>query len=311
MSSALYKQSTLFAKPIELEHHCRSYFSVDWRRVGAMSGTSENELGATLIDSAAIIAVLLVLAVVHFIVPSSLQQMLAFNHDRFSGYTLLTAAYVHNTDPHLFGNILGYLLATSYGYMLCIAVDERRWFRRTFVVFLFVLPILVSLSSYAIFSTQYPSTSPTSRGFSGVVAGFGGFLLVALAVYLRNRYSAALGQAVGYGSFFVLMALVDFIYTGTVGLEVGGLVSVGLAFVGGAYVLENDLRLGRLKDLGVVRDVLGVVLVFVVLAFLIVNMFPADVVSNGSVTNIWAHAIGFLIGIVLSLATIYSAITNS
>lgn len=60
---------------------------------------------------------------------------------------------MNNSDLHLYGNILGYLLATVYVYVLCVAVDERRLFRRTFVVFLVVLPVLVGLSSYAILPT--------------------------------------------------------------------------------------------------------------------------------------------------------------
>lgn len=247
----------------------------------------------------AIIMVPILLAAIHFLVPDAVQQTLAFDHERFSVYTLLTAAYVHNSDPHLFGNITGYLLATFYAYMHCVAAGERRWFRQTFVVFLVILPVLVSLASYAIFSTQYPSVSPTSRGFSGVVAGFGGFLIAALAVYLRNRYSAALGRTVGYASFFVLMAIIDVIYAGTVRLEVSGLISFGLVFVGGAYVWENGVNIERFKDLSVVRDALGVVLVFVVLAYLVVKMFPSSVVSGGSLTNIWAHAVGFLSGLII------------
>lgn len=252
-------------------------------------------------EIAALVAVPLLLAAIHLLVPDQLRLALEFDHDRFAGYTLLTGAYVHNSDAHLLGNAVGYLLASGYASMLCVAVDERRWFRRTVVVFLVGLPVLVSLSSYAVLSTRYPAASPVSRGFSGVVAGFGGFLLVALAVYLRNRHSPELGQAVGYCSFLVLLATVDVIYSGTVRLEVGGLVSCGLLLVGGSYVRERGLGVENVADVGVIRDVGGVLVVFAVLAFLIVNMFPADVVRDGSLTNVWAHAIGFLLGTVLSM----------
>jgi len=78
------------------------------------------------LDLGAIIAVAAFLGIIHFFAPETLKQTLAFSHERFSVYTLSTAAYVHNGQAHLVGNIVGYLLATIYAYMLCVAVDERR-----------------------------------------------------------------------------------------------------------------------------------------------------------------------------------------
>ncbi len=185
--------------------------------------------------------------------------------------------------------------------MLCVAVDERRWFWRTFVVFLVALPILVSLSSYVVFSTWFPEASPISRGFSGVVAGFAGFLLVALAVYVRKRYSTELGGVVGVSSFLVLMATIDFIYSGRVRLVVGGLVAAGIALQVGSYVWQAEVDLEELDRSRVAQDVWAVVLVFAVLGYIVVSMFPAEVVQDGGFTNIIAHAIGFLLGVILSI----------
>jgi hypothetical protein len=231
----------------------------------------------------------------HFLTPESLKQTLAFSHDQFTLYTLFTAAYV-NGQAHLVGNIVGYLLTTLYTYMLCIAVDERRWFWRTFVVFLLVLPVLVSLTSYAVFSAWFPSVSVVSRGFSGVVAGFGGFLLVALAVYIRKRYSAQLGIVVGTSSFLTLMAMIDYIYAGRVRLVVGGLLAVGIALEVGSYLWQTEIDLENLER-QVFVDAGAVGLVFVVLAHIVVAMFPAEIAQNGTATNIIAHAMGFLLGV--------------
>ncbi len=260
--------------------------------------TEKNQL---LCELAALVAVPLLLAAVHLFAPETLKQTLAFSHERFSVYTLSTAAYVHNGQAHLVGNIVGYLLATIYAYMLCVAVNERRWFWQTFVVFLVALPILVSLSSYVIFSTWFPAASPVSRGFSGVVAGFAGFLLVALAVYVQKRYSTELGGVVGVSSFLVLMATIDFIYSGRVRLVVGGLVAAGIALQAGSYIWQSEVNLNELDRRQVVQDVGAVVLVFAVLGYIVVSMFPAEIVRGGSTTNIIAHAMGFLLGVILPI----------
>jgi len=254
-----------------------------------------------IVEGTLLLAVPVLLIAVHILTPETLKQTLAFSHERFSVYTLSTAAYVHNGQAHLVGNIVGYLLATIYAYMLCVAVDERRWFWRTFVVFLVALPILVSLSSYVVFATWFPSASVVSRGFSGVVAGFAGFLLVALAVYVRKRYSTELGGVVGVSAFLVLMATIDFIYSGRVRLVVGGLVAAGIALQVGSYVWQAEVDLEELPRRRVAQDIGAVVLVFAVLGYIVVSMFPADIVQGGSTTNIIAHAMGFLLGISISV----------
>jgi hypothetical protein len=85
-------------------------------------------------------AVPIFLAAIHFFTPDTLQQALAFDHTRFNGYTLLTAAYVHASDAHLCNNLIGYALTATYAYALCLTVDELAWFRSTFLVHLLTLP---------------------------------------------------------------------------------------------------------------------------------------------------------------------------
>lgn len=252
---------------------------------------------------AAILAVPVLLAVIHLLFPRSLKELFAFSHDSFAVYTLFTAAYIHAGQSHLVGNIAGYLLTTLYAYMLCTAVDERRWFWRTFVAFLLLLPVLVNLSSYIAFSTWHPSASPVSRGFSGVVAGFGGFLLAALAVYVRSRYSNSLGNAVGISTFLVLMAIIDYIYGGGVRFEVVALVAGGIVAQIWSHIWQSELTFAALDSQRVVVDAVAVTLVLAVLGYVVISMFPADIVQNGSATNIIAHGMGFLLGVGVSVVT--------
>lgn len=253
-----------------------------------------------IVDFGAVFGVIAILVAIHFLLPDSVHQALIFDHERFRVYTLLTAAYVHAGNNHLFANVIGYLLPTLYIYILCIAVGEQRWFRRTFVVLLTVLPVLVSLSSYAIFSIRFPGLSPTSQGFSGVAAGFGGFLLVALAVYVRSRYSQELAQSVGISIFLILMLIVDVVYAGRVRFVVSGLVGLGIALQLGTYLWENGMRIGNVERQKLFIDAGALILVFVVMAYIVIALFPSNIVSDGRTTNIFAHGVGFLLGIFLS-----------
>lgn len=257
-----------------------------------------------VVDFGTILGVAGFLVAIHFLLPDSLHQALVFDHGRFQLYTLWTAAFVHAGNAHLFSNVMGFLLPTLYIYVLCLAVNEQRWFRRTFFLFLVMLPVLLSLSSYEIFVIQFPGLNPTSQGFSGVAAGFGGFLLVALSVYVRNRYSRELAKAVGISIFLFLMLLVDVIYAGKIRPIVAGLVGLGVVLQISAFFWEYGNNLGGTEQHRLLVDSAAVILVFAILIYIVVALFPANIVANGRTTNIFAHGIGFLLGIVIPLFTL-------
>ena len=266
-----------------------------------------SRLGHLAADVALVLAVAGVLAGLQFLVPRSVQSALYFRHDLTEPWTLLTAAYVHADVGHLARNVLGYLLAAAYAYALCVGAGERRWFRRTLPVFLLVLPVLVDLTSYAVFAVSYPSMALSSKGFSGVVGGFAGFVLVALYSYVRERRSALAGLTVCVSLFLLCLFSVDVRYAGGVRPRMAGLVVAGIALTGGRTAFEERIALPareRRQAAGV--DAAVVALVGVVLGVLMFGLFPAPsaVVRDGAITNVFAHAAGFLLGIGLSAATL-------
>jgi membrane associated rhomboid family serine protease len=167
------------------------------------------------------------------------RRALAFDHGRFAPHTLLTAAYVHGSDSHLYNNLVGYAIAALYTYALCLSVDERRWFRRTVSVQLLLLPILVNLVSYAVFQLPFPDADPVSQGFSGVVSGFVKFLLVALYVFVRRRHSREVGYAIGLSTLFLVLQLIDLRYAGRVRPSVTGLIALGGTLVVVPYLRDG------------------------------------------------------------------------
>ncbi|QZP37769.1 hypothetical protein [Halobaculum magnesiiphilum] len=250
---------------------------------------------------ALLIAVPALLALIHFTTPSPLQQQLVFDHASLDLITFLTASYVHASNAHLYGNIVGYLLGALYAFALALFVGRLTWFRRAFAANLLFVPILVHAADYVIWSTQYPEAEIVSRGFSGVAAAFTGTLLVALYVYVDERHGSSAAYAVAVSLFLLLMQLIDLRYAGGFRLEVAGVVAAGITLVGGSVVWE------RLGDLEVGREELVsgglVVLVAVVLGYIVFMLFPtpSSIVNGSGITNVYAHASGLLAGLTISL----------
>lgn len=254
---------------------------------------------ATLSDFVLIIAIAGVLTGLHFLIPVNIQEQLAFNHEQFAPWSLLTAAYFHASDTHLYGNLIGYFIGASVAYSLCDTQGQRRWFWTTTVTFLFVLPILVNLTSYAAFQSMGIETN--SRGFSGVVAAYGGFILVALSRFIADQYNVMTGAFVGEAIFLVLLAELVVIYVGQPSLLVVGLLVIGLGMTLGQIGkrgIQNEWTENELQKIAI--DTGFTVGVVVLLAAFVWVLFPATLIQSGNFTNIIGHGAGFLWGGLIS-----------
>lgn len=257
----------------------------------------------TVLDVGLLVAVAVLLVAIHFLVPVGLQNQLAFNTERFAPWTLLTAAYVHNADPHLFSNLLGFGLGASISYALCRAQGRRQWFWMTTAAFLLVLPILVELTNYVAF--QLLGAELTSRGFSGVVAGYGGFILVALARDIADRYGRDTGYYAGAAILLILLGEVAVIYTGVPSLEASALLLLGLSLTLGQLGRKGIQRDWAEDERRIVAIYTGFTTAVVGLLILFVGMlFPVTIAGGGSTTNIVGHGAGFILGIVVALTGI-------
>lgn len=246
---------------------------------------------ALALDALLLAAVPAVLLAVHYLVPAALRARLALQHGAPTPVTLLTSAYVHAGDAHLAGNLAGYAIGALYAYGLCLQARRRPWFRRTFLALVLVLPLPVNLASIAAFSVRYPGVEPVSRGFSGVVGGFAGFVLVALVGFLRRRHGTRVARGVGAALVLLLLLQVDRVYAGRLRLPTVALVAAGLLVIGYELASVPSVR-ERVRDAP--GDVLVVALVAVVLGVLVANLFPppAALVSSGGFTDVFAHATG-------------------
>lgn len=259
--------------------------------------------GAVGRDLAAVGCVAVGLTLLHFGLPPGVRERFAFHHGAVDPVTPYTSAFVHADGRHLATNVSGYLAAAVTTYGLCLRSDDRRWFLSTFAVFLSALPVAVNLTSYALLSARFPGIDPVTRGFSGVGAGFVGFLFVALVAALRAEYDRRVARWLGLGLWLLVLVEVAVIHAGRLALPVAGLATAGWALCLRGIASERGL-----PDADAVVGAIGgegVQFTFAaaLLAAFVVVLFPPDLVENGAVTDVFAHTAGFCYGVLGAVLT--------
>jgi membrane associated rhomboid family serine protease len=264
-----------------------------------MGAASVDRSRTALRDLGLIGVVAVVLVWIHVTLPPAVRTRMALRHESVDPVSLYTSAFVHLDLTHLLGNVAGYVAAALVAYGLCVQVEHRRWFRVTFAGFLLVLPVAVSLTSYAVIGLLYPGIEPVSRGFSGVGAGFAGFVFVALLAALNRLYDYRVAGYAGLAIWLLLLFEVYFIYVGDVTLPVGGLFAVGwgACLVGISRESTGPGMYSRPRTRLELIQVAQTVLVVALLVSFVSVLFPPDIVEDGAVTNVFAHAAGFLYGV--------------
>lgn len=243
------------------------------------------------------------LVAVHATVPPSAREGLALRLDALDPVALYTSSLVHVDLPHLTNNVAGYVAAALAAHGLCLRARGRRWFHRTFLALLVVLPVAVGVTSHAVLSWVAPGLDGVTRGFSGVGAGFAGFLFVALVAALRREYGHRAGTAVGVALWLLLLLELSVIYAG--GLTPGPtvLVLAGWALCGRVVVAERGRPTGDTVPELVGGDAVQYTVAAALLAVFVPVLFPQTIVRDGAVTNVFAHAAGFCYGLVLAVLT--------
>ncbi|WP_138007369.1 hypothetical protein [Halalkalirubrum salinum] len=259
------------------------------------------------IDLLLIISIVAILTTIHVLIPSSLQDQLALQPADPQWHTLLTAAYVHAGSNHLQTNLIGYLLTVSYVYWLCLYIDRRLWFRRTTLGLLVITPLVVNSANVLLYGTYLPEINGVTRGFSGVVAAFVGFLLISFTAAVREVHTAEIAQTIAVGLILLLLLLIDTVYARTIRPIVGGLVAFGICIQAAPVLYYHDWERSvqtRTRD-QLLFQIAGGGLIVLVLVILTLQMFPTELVVNNSFVNIFAHGIGFIVGTAVSAVVLF------
>lgn len=167
---------------------------------------------------------------------------------------------------------------------------------------LVAVPIVVNASNLVLFGTYLPEVNGLSRGFSGVVGAFGGFLFVVFVVAVRDTYDGNFAQLVGLSLFLLLLVMLELVYARTVRPVVGGAVAVGIVVQLTGYFYQRDSKISNTKapNRKYVFHLVAGLLIVVVLAYLVFALFPSRPAQGGGFVNIFAHGMGFLLGAIIS-----------
>ncbi len=212
-------------------------------------------------------------------------------------FTYITASYLHIDQHHLSGNVLAYLAGAGLCYVLCLAIDERRWYWLTFLSLLVVVPFLTAWANMNVYVDLLPNV-PT-RGFSDIASAFIGFLCVATLAFVRALYSRLTTIYVSLLVFGVVVAELLAMYVRPIPTELAVVALVAL-FVGIGWNGWQRYRADSF-DIRVAAGSTVVVAVLVGCIFFIVGaMFPADVVTDRTFTNVYAHGTGFGLGVIIA-----------
>lgn len=257
-----------------------------------------------VLNGALFIAIIPVLAGIHYLFPDSLQAQLQFDHSEFAIHTLWTSAYVHADNNHLFSNLFGYFMG-MVPLWLIFTYQYRQWvLRRVFLIFLTALPILINLSSYSIYQFGFGVTVGDVSGFSGVVSAIFGLLFVSVLKVAYDRRGWA--GVIGLGAANLLVVMIHMLIRGsaasldTIALGLfGALLSLTL-LTPPKQVRERRI-VPRFTDKGK-ADSLMVFYGSTVLMYVLPRMFPFDWISDS--VNIFGHLAGLVLGIVSGIVVI-------
>lgn len=251
---------------------------------------------AVVRDLALVGTVAALLVVVHAALPAGARNALALRLDVLDPVALYTSSLVHADGSHLANNVAGYVAAALAAHGLALRARRRRWFLRTFGALLVVLPAAVGLTSWLVLARLATGLDGAIQGFSGVGAGFAGFLFVALVGTLRAEYGRPVGTAVGLALWLLFLLELAVIYARWVVPVAALLVVPTWAFCLGQVVAERGMPGpgGLAALLG--GDAVQYTVAAALLVVFVPVLFPQEVVRGGAVTNVFAHAAGFLYG---------------
>ena len=254
------------------------------------------------VDLLVLVGIPLALISLHTLAPEWVHTLLTYRSDESTLHGLFGHWAVHYSDQHLLENLTGYGLVVLMGSVLAWALQEHRWFWLSVVTILLVVPPFSMLVSSVGFGTINPGMEYTSRGASAIVAALLGLLYVVAIESVRRVVD--LRAAIAVGGTMLILSLSGLLH------QVGSAsLSVSIAILGptvGILVLDvlarfrdGSLAAVRWGSIGLLAIIgFGVTVLMVVI---IGGLFPADPFAGETLTNVFSHASGFIIGTVIAI----------
>ncbi len=242
-------------------------------------------------EIALLFATIPLLLLLLFSMPQEVKQDLALDVSNLSPQGIFLSNYVHEDFSHFTQNVFGYYIGMFFVYYFYFLRGRSGLLHSLFPVFV-VLPFLASFLHLV--------ALPTLRnlGYSAIVAAIYGALPVVFLEFAEFRYKLKLNRVWSLWSiFFINMLLIAGIYGHAyLTLMVGVFTAVFLYLTIRFVVKNNGIRkiVGGLRVMEKVLLALGLTFSM----FGTIMFFPANIVSENEVVNIFSHYVGYVFGFV-------------
>lgn len=200
------------------------------------------DLRSLLIDLFGLVAVMTILAVLYYFLPRALQNILALNHQNPQVWDFFTSSFMHQHLPgdiHLINNLMGFATTAGFSLFIYSSLGLRRRFWKAALLMIVPGAVVINIISYVVYSSLPQFSLQYSRGFSGVVGAFGGFLIASLLAYwsalifatLHNRTKPGVKPWLKNHANLILLSIIG---AAAAILIFAGLVLTGVSGPGGA-----------------------------------------------------------------------------
>lgn len=229
-----------------------------------------------------------------FLLPESVQEGFVLQIDSPTFLTVFMTHFVHAGFSHLFNNLTAYFVIVIPAYIMYAFIGRKDIFRRIFLVFLLVFPFILSGLDILVLGVD------SSRGFSGIVAAFFGFLPLTIFRFLKLKLNFDLGTSNSVVLFLFAATLIAYIYAGLSFSVALILVLLGLYL----WRMSKEAKIGGLRFFpsgSCSRRSHWMLASFAFLVFISLpfSMFPPDPVVGDMAVNILSHYSGFALGFVV------------
>ena len=243
--------------------------------------------------------------ILFFVMPSGLQSQIILKPMQPTFISAFFSNYLHTNLEHLVSNLFFYLIVLLFLFNL---ETEKKRFYVVAVGLLLVLPLISSLIIILVLSRI-----PPSLGFSAIVSGFLGYFVYAIYANVKTKYYPKLKYSF-LGLFLMLNVLFwSIAWSAYELLMISSILTICVLYLNRQAIKQTMLKIKPkikqpLKKSFPISVFISFTLAFAVLGFLI--LLPRNVIGpNNSIVNIFAHYVGYLVG--LSLPLIYDTLFSS
>ena len=239
-----------------------------------------------------------------YLMSNELKDVLALYPKSPTFISVWGSNFLHITLPHLTENLAYYFLIISFIFVFDMKTNKRMLFINFPLIF-FILPIVSSLSTIAVFS--YFDVNIPAEGFSAVVAGLLGYLPFSFFKFVKTYYKVDLESSLRQLLFPILLlnlVVIPIAYGSYMLLQSVFITALIIALLI-IYVSHfKDVKSDYLKIFQLVRSKklftssalsISIILIYCGSIFL----YPQSLVIKGSVVNIVAHYVGYIFGFIV------------